>query len=780
MNRALEARKLVQTEDGLMEELQDAWSKKSFSRIRSLRILQSASHPSMKDPSRPVALPVPTSATLTFGTFGSPVRSSTEINQSIADFRKSVTPYLERFIVNRKFSVPTWKPMGTGDFLDHVRSSEIPMHDYGPSLLLHELGSPADEEAENVSNLFATRANKLLCNVSGAGKTRMLLQGLCKHWGFYFVCAVDSNKVGSADLATAIWRLAIVKGWTWTSSPTKKGHGFTAFCKNSRIAEHEFRKVLLGRLIILNMFLTIASENNFTLQDELRKLWTFVQVSPDLFRGYFDDIFRGAYERLAGIDAYDLYTFLRREEDEYRHLHLNSFVCVIDEAQVGAAEHKTAFVSDPGHSFPEHRPVLKPIADVMGKSYSYILSGTAISGQDISSGSSSGVGKPADFTMLHQTDRLDEQEKYAAFMGKYLSPGYLQSDAGKQFLKRSWRWLRGRYRFTTAFIEILLTSDGDCPHKLLDAFVEHFTGCRPNDGEESLRHDEHGDVPPIRLNGIYNLEQIASFANIMRDASMILFKYMTGRTPITSQSDDSQPKKLVGLGFARFIGKAVLINEPLVLLALAQWLERQREFTMKDILNTALDRSINSRSGEFHFEDVMTFYFYTAFQNFVPLDQIFNFVSPAPDWATESVRLVTYTRGENGEYRMAYLNSLRGDAPERPSAPMSRHGHESVLISWLKDQNYVPTFLPTTSMGPDNLTLLEFEDGRRMWMAAQVKCQQTGTSTNECAHAIKLVTPPFFHTLSWGETCERLRCETNEAMTSVPNLMPGTPVLRVI
>ncbi|KAF8574635.1 hypothetical protein K439DRAFT_821436 [Ramaria rubella] len=197
----------------------------------------------------------------------------------------------------------------------------------------------------------------------------------------------------------------------------------------------------------------------------------------------------------------------------------------------------------------------------------------------------------------------------------------------------------------------------------------------------------------------------------------------------------------------------------------------------------------------------MMFYFYTTFQNFVPLDQIFNFVSPAPDWAAESVRLVTYTRGKNGEYRMAYLNSLRGDPPEQPSAPMSRHGNESVLISWLKDQNYVPTFLPTTSMGPDNLTLLEFEDGWCMWMVAQVKCQQTGTSTNECTHAIKSVMPPFFHTLSRGETvcymslpylglisdvaltftqCERLQYKTNEAMTSVPNLMPGNPVLRVI
>ncbi|KAF8574633.1 hypothetical protein K439DRAFT_821438 [Ramaria rubella] len=322
----------------------------------------------MKDPSRPVALPVPSSAGLTFGTFGSPIRSWTKINQSIADFHKSLTLYLERFIVNCKFSVPTWKPMGTGDFLDHIRSSEIPLHDYGSSLLLHELESPADEEAENVSDLFTTRANKLLCNVSGAGKTRMVLQGLCKHWGFYFICAVDSNKVGSADLATAIGRLAIVEGWTWTSSPPKEGHGLTAFCKNSRIAEHEFRKVLLGRLIILNMFLKIASENNFTLQDELIKLWTLVQVSPRLFGGYFGDIFRRAYERLAGIDAYDLYTFLSREEDEYRHLHLNSFVCVINEAQVGAAMHYTAFVSDPGRNFLKHRPILKPITDVMGKS----------------------------------------------------------------------------------------------------------------------------------------------------------------------------------------------------------------------------------------------------------------------------------------------------------------------------------------------------------------------------------------------------------------------------
>jgi hypothetical protein len=43
---------------------------------------------------------------------------------------------------------------------------------------------------------------RLLLNTSGSGKTRLLLDGLCHRWGFYFVA--DENEVGSEDFRAVI------------------------------------------------------------------------------------------------------------------------------------------------------------------------------------------------------------------------------------------------------------------------------------------------------------------------------------------------------------------------------------------------------------------------------------------------------------------------------------------------------------------------------------------------------------------------------------------------
>jgi hypothetical protein len=36
--------------------------------------------------------------------------------------------------------------------------------------------------------------------MSGSGKTRMLLQGLYRSWGLYFISQVNSSQIGSRDM----------------------------------------------------------------------------------------------------------------------------------------------------------------------------------------------------------------------------------------------------------------------------------------------------------------------------------------------------------------------------------------------------------------------------------------------------------------------------------------------------------------------------------------------------------------------------------------------------
>ncbi|PVG00052.1 hypothetical protein CPB86DRAFT_813541 [Serendipita vermifera] len=94
---------------------------------------------------------------------------------------------------------------GTKELADHLSNLEIPTAPYGyPSLLLHRLGE-ADEKMDHlVSEVFSTHGDTLLIASSGSGKTRLLLEGLCNSWGFYFTALRDSEGIGSLDLSASI------------------------------------------------------------------------------------------------------------------------------------------------------------------------------------------------------------------------------------------------------------------------------------------------------------------------------------------------------------------------------------------------------------------------------------------------------------------------------------------------------------------------------------------------------------------------------------------------
>ena len=87
------------------------------------------------------------------------------------------------------------------------KSSDIPtLGDGSPSLLLHDLGDLTDSPA--VTNLFQVASVRLFINASGSSKTRVLLEGLCKYWGLYFVCGSETAySLGLRDLTAAIQTL---------------------------------------------------------------------------------------------------------------------------------------------------------------------------------------------------------------------------------------------------------------------------------------------------------------------------------------------------------------------------------------------------------------------------------------------------------------------------------------------------------------------------------------------------------------------------------------------
>ena len=148
----------------------------------------------------------------------------------------------------------------------------FPSIDGTPRLLLHGLGGSVVEpeivdrifvqvdlvyvrfQVDYISGLTA-RLSSHLVNTSGSGKTRILFEGLWKHWGLYFTCA-DVPDLGSADMRDVLNTLPNATNFTKVlPSPSNANR---ELMHNRDIARRRFLQVLTARLLVLRMFLEVA------------------------------------------------------------------------------------------------------------------------------------------------------------------------------------------------------------------------------------------------------------------------------------------------------------------------------------------------------------------------------------------------------------------------------------------------------------------------------------------------------------------------------------------
>ena len=93
------------------------------------------------------------------------------------------------------------------------------------------------------SNLFA---------VSGSGKTRLSLEGLCHNWGFYISCRGGSQKraAGSRDFELATKIIESMSQWDESI-----GTGEADIAKNVKVAHHAFAMLICARVFVLSHLL---------------------------------------------------------------------------------------------------------------------------------------------------------------------------------------------------------------------------------------------------------------------------------------------------------------------------------------------------------------------------------------------------------------------------------------------------------------------------------------------------------------------------------------------
>ena len=140
-----------------------------------------------------------------------------------------------------------------------------------------------------------------LFNTSGSGKTRLALDGLCCHWGFYISCGNHRNATsGSHDFETATRILPDMSGWNT---------GGEIGDENARLAHHTFSMLLLARVYVFHHFLSALPLNEST--HNARRRWVLLQIMPPYPKAGVD-IFTVVFKSLCHSKTQDMTDLTRQ------------------------------------------------------------------------------------------------------------------------------------------------------------------------------------------------------------------------------------------------------------------------------------------------------------------------------------------------------------------------------------------------------------------------------------------------------------------------------------
>ena len=266
-----------------------------------------------------------------------------------------------------------------------------------------------------------------LFSVSGSGKTRLSLDGLCSHWGFYFSCGAEAGTVATQMLQSMS---------SWHTDPPDSFNNGTA------AARRAFAMLLCARLFILKQLV----------QRYARRRWVLAQVLPPCLK-QSEDLFVTVLRALRNADTDVMFHIagdLRRDIMNRTNLFpqgLKTPLFVIDEAQV-AAEYLKFFPSTSGK---EWRLILREVVSFFHSCRLWfnkiILSGTGLSMGMVEDATDSFSAKAAPtrvqgvFSNVGCFAREDPSQE--AYIRRYLTLS--DNDiSDKRLLERMKFWFSGR------------------------------------------------------------------------------------------------------------------------------------------------------------------------------------------------------------------------------------------------------------------------------------------------------------------------------------------------
>ena len=294
----------------------------------------------------------------------------------------------------------------------------------------------------------------MLINTPGSGKTRLILDGLCRHWGFYFAVVGDAAGIGSGDFWTAMQQL-----------DDSLDYGLAERTKDSdamqhmkRKAHHRLMQLLLARFILLKLLIQEARKLPGGLHvKNHRRAWVLLQVQPlDVFG---EDIFHSLTTLLRYGSIIDLETEIQAHYKDLENILEPSInpatgkqekapiYCVVDESQVLISTRK--FISD--NSITERpfrmRQVFLSFTEILpSKEMVVIFSGTSLDYQPLVESLVYQPLKLYPYDIVRDIGGFEDRDSQARYIRRYLKVDWTQPN-WISFLDRAWGWCRGRYQW---------------------------------------------------------------------------------------------------------------------------------------------------------------------------------------------------------------------------------------------------------------------------------------------------------------------------------------------
>ncbi|KAG5723002.1 hypothetical protein E4T56_gene17370, partial [Termitomyces sp. T112] len=721
--------------------------------------------------------------------------------------------------------IDPWVPnIADSLLLDHYNSLMIPtLHDK-PCLLLHELGedqgTPLNrhksagmekwpDREERIQSIFLgpqdSKLHSIFLNTSGSGKTRLVLEGLCTEWGFYFTCARKDDEIGSSDIMTVIsdrgcmarqglkHNLKILpKDTTILHNSPEASELSEELQHNTMISTRCFHAAMVARLLVFSCFLmTARCEEKLTnhllhLRKEclgnLRKVWLLIQLDTRLLEGSKGhDLLEQLTCLLCTIeDGQELSQFGWRLLDACQRAVLeldpkSLLYCVVDEAQAAVQAWPKAFRDYPGTGCLD-RPALRAMIKSWLQCYKLrtIVTGTSINRRLITDALCSTIGKQQDINDgVTSTGSWADHQTIGNFLTKYLPKLYLATPSGVELIERARYWLWGRPRFISAYVQLVIENGFQSYHRLLSRCVQAISDFVPLDGEYWEKQE-----PIITMNlprlCPFDYERVSTIKYALMDSvqSMTYERLMSGNLDFSATIKVTN-YGLVECGFARFPGSKIedgkpLLDEPLAYLAADIWLNSQEDLCKKryDYFSEQIGRHSVVGNG---LERYTALILAEAFRNFTQLSHIFDFADTGIDrgLAGQRAQLVSCWHDSSGSFRVApsrypietKFSEYFGYLELGPSSPSHLLGYKAPKgkgdyreyegnLQWLAGWHKAPFLFPMEQLGPDIMFRLQLENtGEIITVALQVKHRATSldfSAETDIKQAIRTVTPQYF------------------------------------